>query len=68
MRKRLTIKTKRDVRVLVFGATDKVTESYINHEKVDNMKGLDFNSVLKMCVNDVEERRILSFEMDVLFA
>lgn len=49
MRKRLTIKTKRDVRVLVFGATDKVTESYINHEKVDNMKGLDFNNVLKMC-------------------
>lgn len=68
MRKRLTIKTKRDVRVLVFGATDKVTERYINHEKVDNMKGLDFNSVLKMYVNDVEERRILSFEMDVLFA
>lgn len=68
MRKRLTITTKLDTRILVFGADERVKESYINYEKVDNMKGMDFNTVLKMCVNDVEERRIKSFEMDVVFA
>lgn len=68
MRKRLTIKTKLDTRVLVFGADDRVKESYIDYEKVDNMKGMDFKTVIKNCISDVEERRIKSFEMDVIFA
>lgn len=68
MRKRLTITTKLDTRVYVFGADERVKESYIDYEKVDNMKGRDFDTVLKMCVADVSERRILSFKMDVVFA